>query len=83
MTANIHDVESEDDFKAQLEKDLQRVSVINFWAEYAKQECAKMTEHIADLAKQEEYKSVLFLQVILHEIHAKALLKAHLRRSTQ
>ncbi|PVF95306.1 putative glutaredoxin [Serendipita vermifera] len=60
MTANLHDVSSPADYQEQLNKDLERVSVTNFWAPWA-EPCKKMNEHVKELAKQ--YEKILFLQV--------------------
>ncbi|CAG7849195.1 Monothiol glutaredoxin-4 [Serendipita indica DSM 11827] len=60
MATNLHDVKSADEFQDYLSKDLQRVSLINFWAPWA-EPCKQMNELVAELAKK--YESVLFLQV--------------------
>ncbi|KAG8766371.1 monothiol glutaredoxin grx4, partial [Serendipita sp. 397] len=60
MSSNHHVVESAEDFQQQLSKDLQRVSVINFWAPWA-EPCKQMNEVVKELAKK--YDSILFLQV--------------------
>lgn len=58
--ANLLDVTSADHFKSLLEQDLNRVSVLNFWAGWAKP-CEKMNEAVKGLSGK--FPSVLFLNV--------------------
>ncbi len=51
---------SPDHFKAVLSEDLQRLSLLNFWAGWAKP-CEKMNEVVKELSGQ--FKEVLFLNV--------------------
>ncbi|TFK24810.1 thioredoxin [Coprinopsis marcescibilis] len=60
MSTNLHQVNSPDHFKDLLSADLNRVSVINFWAPWAAP-CAQMNEVFSELAKK--YPATLFLQV--------------------
>jgi thiol-disulfide isomerase/thioredoxin len=60
MSANLYNVQSPTDYQEQLNKDLERVSVTNFWAPWA-EPCKKMNETVEKLAKQ--YEKILFLQV--------------------
>ncbi|ESK87601.1 putative glutaredoxin [Moniliophthora roreri MCA 2997] len=60
MSTNYHDVTSPSHFQKLLSEDLNRVSVLNFWAEWA-EPCKQMNVVAAELAKK--YSSVLFLQI--------------------
>lgn len=62
--ANLLDVTSADHFKSLLEQDLNRVSVLNFWAGWAKP-CEKMNEAVKGLSSR--FPSVLFLNVSRRE----------------
>ncbi|KAI9001482.1 glutaredoxin [Trametes punicea] len=57
---NFHEVQSPEHFQALLSEDLNRVSLINFWAPWAGP-CKKMNEVVLELAKK--YPQVLVLQV--------------------
>ncbi|KAF6756887.1 thioredoxin [Ephemerocybe angulata] len=58
--SNFAEIESTDQFKDLLSKDLNRVSVINFWATFA-EPCKQMNQVFQELAKK--YPAALFLQV--------------------
>ncbi|KAG7444638.1 thioredoxin [Guyanagaster necrorhizus] len=58
--ANYHQVTSPPHFQQLLSADLARVSLINFWADFA-QPCKQMNEVVFELSKK--YPAVLFLQV--------------------
>ncbi|KAK0199412.1 glutaredoxin [Desarmillaria ectypa] len=58
--ANYHQVTSPSHFQELLSADLTRVSLINFWAEFA-EPCEQMNEVVFELSKK--YPAVLFLQV--------------------
>ncbi|KAI9067711.1 glutaredoxin [Trametes sanguinea] len=58
--ANFHEVQSPEHFQALLSEDLNRVSLINFWAPWA-EPCKQMNEVVLELAKK--YPQVLVLQV--------------------
>ena len=58
---NFFDVQSPTHFQDLLSADLERVSLINFWAPWA-EPCKQMNEVVAELAKK--YPQVLVLQVI-------------------
>ncbi|KAI0750166.1 glutaredoxin [Daedaleopsis nitida] len=58
--ANFHQVQSPDHFQILLSEDLNRVSLINFWAPWA-QPCKQMNEVVLELAKK--YPNVLVLEV--------------------
>ncbi|KAK7043880.1 glutaredoxin [Paramarasmius palmivorus] len=60
MSSNYHDVSSPSHFQQLLSQDLNRVSVLNFWAEWA-EPCKQMNAVAVELAKK--YPSVLFLQI--------------------
>ena len=62
---NLIDVESPEHFQELLSKDLNRVSLINFWAPWA-EPCKQMNQVVLELAKK--YEDVLVLQVspLLH-----------------
>jgi len=57
---NFHQVTSVEHFQTLLSQDLQRVSLINFWAPWA-EPCKKMNDVVLELAKK--YPNVLVLQV--------------------
>lgn len=59
---NLVDVSSPEHFKSLLEADLNRVSLLNFWASWA-EPCAQMNEVVRELA--EKFPSVLCLMVSL------------------
>ncbi|PPQ83981.1 hypothetical protein CVT25_000527 [Psilocybe cyanescens] len=59
-SSNFIEVQSSTQFQELLSADLNRVSVINFWAEWA-EPCKQMNEVTAELSKK--YPTVLFLQV--------------------
>ncbi|KAK0472011.1 glutaredoxin [Armillaria novae-zelandiae] len=58
--ANYHQVVSPSHFQELLSADLTRVSLINFWADFA-EPCRQMNEVVLELSKK--YPAVLFLQV--------------------
>ncbi|KAK0444141.1 glutaredoxin [Armillaria borealis] len=58
--ANYHQVVSPSHFQELLSADLTRVSLINFWADFA-EPCKQMNEVVFELSKK--YPAVLFLQV--------------------
>ena len=57
---NFHEVNSAEHFQSLLSADLERVSLINFWAPWA-EPCKQMNEVVVELAKK--YPQVLVLQV--------------------
>ncbi|KAH9847821.1 glutaredoxin [Lenzites betulinus] len=57
---NFHEVQSAEHFQALLSEDLNRVSLINFWAPWAAP-CKQMNEVVLELAKK--YSQLLVLQV--------------------
>ncbi|KAH9902394.1 glutaredoxin [Cubamyces lactineus] len=57
---NFHEVQSPEHFQSLLSEDLNRVSLINFWAPWA-EPCKQMNEVVVELAKK--YPQVLVLQV--------------------
>ena len=59
-TTNFHAVTSPDHFKDILSNDLNRVSLINFWAPWA-EPCKQMNDIVAELARK--YPPLLVLQV--------------------
>lgn len=59
-TSNLHSVTSPAHFQELLNADLERVSVLYFYADWA-EPCASMTQAIAAMA--EAYPAVLFLQI--------------------
>jgi len=59
-TPNFHEVTSPEHFQSLLSADLQRVSLINFWAPWA-EPCKQMNEVVLELAKK--HTNVLVLQV--------------------
>jgi len=62
--ANLHKVESSDHFKELLSKDLQRVSLLYFWAPWA-EPCKQMTDVVAELSRK--HKQLLSLQIEAEE----------------
>lgn len=58
--SNLHEVESVEHFQTLLSADLQRISLINFWAPWA-EPCAQMNEVVKELAKK--YAQILVLNV--------------------
>ena len=62
--ANLHNVESSDHFKELLSEDLQRVSLLYFWAPWA-EPCKQMTDVVAELSRK--YQQLLFLQIEAEE----------------
>jgi len=59
-STNFHEVTSPDHFKTLLSEDLNRVSLLNFWAPWAAP-CAQMNEVVLELAKK--YPDLLVLQI--------------------
>ncbi|KAF8528333.1 glutaredoxin [Hysterangium stoloniferum] len=57
---NFNHVESADHFQSLLSKDLQRVSLLNFWAPWA-EPCKQMNEIVMELARK--YPNILVLQI--------------------
>jgi len=57
---NVHDISSSEQFQALLSQDLNRVSLINFWAPWAAP-CTQMNDVVLELAKK--YSQLLVLQV--------------------
>jgi thiol-disulfide isomerase/thioredoxin len=62
---NFHEVSAAEQFQSLLSEDLQRVSLINFWAPWAAP-CTEMNKVVLELAKQ--YPDVLVLQVSIVSI---------------
>lgn len=62
--ANLHYVKSSDHFKELLSEDLQRVSLLYFWAPWA-EPCKQMTEVVAELSRK--YQQLLSLQIEAEE----------------
>ncbi|KAJ9109368.1 hypothetical protein QFC21_000698 [Naganishia friedmannii] len=60
MPSNLVEITSADHFKQVLSEDLNRVSVLNFWASWAKP-CEKMNEAVKEMSPQ--YAEVLFLMI--------------------
>ena len=58
--SNFHEVDSVDQFQSLLSQDLNRVSLLNFWAPWA-EPCKQMNEVVSELAKK--YPTLLVLQV--------------------
>ena len=65
-STNIHHVESSDHFKELLSRDLQRVSLLYFWAPWA-EPCKQMTEVVVELSRK--YEPLLSLQIEA-EVHS-------------
>ena len=61
---NLYQVQSSDQFKEQLSKDLQRVSLLFFWAPWA-EPCKQMAEVVTELSKK--YPKMLSLQIEAEE----------------
>ncbi|KAG6828998.1 hypothetical protein H0H92_005975 [Tricholoma furcatifolium] len=59
-SSNLYQVESTPHFQELLSQDLNRVSLLNFWAPWAAP-CAQMNEVVAELAKK--YPNLLFLNI--------------------
>ena len=62
--ANLHPVKSSDHFKGLLSEDLQRISLLYFWAPWA-EPCKQMTEVVAELSRK--YQQLLSLQIQAEE----------------
>lgn len=62
--SNLYQVQSSDQFKELLSKDLQRVSLLYFWAPWA-EPCKQMTEVVTELSKK--YPKLLSLQIEAEE----------------
>lgn len=60
MSANLFTISSPEDFQEKLSKDLERVSVTNFWANWA-EPCKEMNKVVEALALK--YEKILFLHV--------------------
>ncbi|KAF8340622.1 glutaredoxin [Cantharellus anzutake] len=58
--SNFHNVESPDQLTELLSQDLERVSLLSFWAPWA-EPCKEMNKHVEEHAKQ--YSDVLFLSI--------------------
>jgi len=58
--SNFHNVDSPDRFKELLSKDLERTSLLSFWAEWA-EPCKEMNEKVKEIA--EKYPDVLVLSI--------------------
>lgn len=59
-STNYHEVSGVDEFKSLMEADLERTSLLSFWAPWA-EPCKQMNEVVKELAKKHE--SVLVLSV--------------------
>lgn len=59
-SSNLLTIDSPEQFKDVLSRDLNKVSVLDFWATWA-QPCEKMNEVVREAS--EKYKDVLFLMV--------------------
>lgn len=59
-TSNYHEVSTVEEFKSLMEKDLERTSLLSFWAPWAKP-CEQMNEVVKELSKK--YENVLVLSV--------------------
>ena len=69
---NFQEIGSVEQFQQALSKDLERVALINFWAEWA-EPCKAMNEVVRELAKQ--YPALLVLQVwTIHQFFASSTL---------
>jgi len=62
--SNLYQVQSSDQFKKLLSEDLQRISLLYFWAPWA-EPCKQMTEVITELSKK--YPKLLSLQIEAEE----------------
>ena len=62
--ANLHPVKSSDHFKGLLSEDLQRISLLYFWAPWA-EPCKQMTEVVTELSRK--YQQLLSLQIQAEE----------------
>lgn len=62
--SNLVEITSPEHFKQVLSEDLNRVSVLDFWASWAKP-CEKMNEAVKEMSHK--YSEVLFLMVSLAE----------------
>jgi thiol-disulfide isomerase/thioredoxin len=62
--SNLVEVTSPEHFKAELSKDLNRVSVLNFWAPWA-EPCKEFNEAVA--AEAQRFPAVLFLNVSVEQ----------------
>lgn len=62
--SNFYEVQSSDQFKELLSKDLQRVSLLYFWAPWA-EPCKQMTEVVTELSKK--YPKLLSLRIEAEE----------------
>lgn len=60
LSSNYHEVQSVDEFKSLMEADLERVSLLSFWAPWAAP-CEQMNEVVKELAKK--YESIQVLSV--------------------
>ncbi|KAG8886387.1 monothiol glutaredoxin grx4 [Tulasnella sp. 331] len=60
-TSNYHDVKSVEEFKSLMEADLERVSLLNFWAPLAAP-CEQMNQVVKELAKKYDSTQVLSIQ---------------------
>lgn len=60
---NFHEITSPEHFQSLLSTDLQRVSLINFWAPWA-EPCKQMNEVVLELAKK--FEQLLVLQVCIN-----------------
>lgn len=60
MSSNLVAISSPEHFQEELSKDLERVSVTYFWAEWAAP-CKEMNEEVKKLASKHD--KILFLQV--------------------
>jgi thiol-disulfide isomerase/thioredoxin len=74
MSGNFFEVKSSEQFKEFLSADLNRISIISFWASWA-EPCRQMNELVKELAKKNH--AALFLQVC-NEIK---ILKLHIKQS--
>lgn len=62
MSSNLITINSPEEFREVLSRDLNKVSVLDFWATWA-QPCEKMNQVVKEAS--EKYKNVLFLMVRL------------------
>lgn len=77
-TSNFVNISSPEQFKDELSKDLNRVSLLNFWAPWA-EPCAAFNKAVEEAAAK--YPSVLFLNVSLPGVGLK--LTGRLRRRSR